>query len=338
MPSVFFKTVSVIVPLAHVTDYLYECLDNLRRLDWKDLEVIVLPDNDFTLDDYSFVKIQATGKVGPAIKRDMGAKIAKNEILAFLDDDAYPTKNWLIEAVKHFENKNIAAIGGPAITPNSDPFWAKVSGAFFVSPLGGGNPYRYYPGPKIEEIDDWPSVNLLVRKEDFLEAGGFNTKYWPGEDTKLCWNLVYKQNKKMIYDPNVVVWHHRRSSIVKHLKQVGQYGLHRGHFVKLYPETSKKITFFMPSFFLMGLICALVISPFVCGPLLLLFAGYGFAMFVSAVIIWHREGSLIIGAASIPYAFLSHVIYGWNFFKGYVLVKKLESKLADQATAAHNEP
>ena len=31
--------------------------------------------------------------------------------------------------------------------------------------------------------DDWPSVNLMIKKDVFNSIGGFNTEHWPGEDT-----------------------------------------------------------------------------------------------------------------------------------------------------------
>ncbi len=48
------------------------------------------------------ITIIPTGPVGPPLKRDIGAKKAKGEIIAFIDDDAYPRKDWLINAVKNF--------------------------------------------------------------------------------------------------------------------------------------------------------------------------------------------------------------------------------------------
>src|SRR5262249_11500155 len=119
----------------------------------------------------------------------------------------------------------------------------------FLSRFSGGSPERYVPMGEVREVQDWPSVNLMVRRADFVSVGGFNCAYWPGEDTKLCLQLV-KTGEKILYNPCLIVWHHRRAGLGAHLKQVGAYGLHRGYFAKHFPETSFKFGYFVPSLFL----------------------------------------------------------------------------------------
>lgn len=91
--------------------------------------------------------------------------------MVFLDDDSYPKSDLLSIATRYFSDESISAIGGPAITPDSDTYWQKVSGAVFLSRFTGGNPERYKPIGGVKRVDDWPSVNFMVRKSDFLEIG-----------------------------------------------------------------------------------------------------------------------------------------------------------------------
>ena len=235
---------SIIIPVKAINDYVRETVPyilNLRRADW---ELIILP-NDTDLDEWHDPRINIipSGQVGPAAKRDMGARFANGDILVFLDDDSYPEPNLLDVAEHYFADDSVVALGGPAITPPNDSFWQRVSGAAFLSKFSGGAPERYVPFGEVREIQDWPSVNLMVRKIEFLVIGGFNSPYWPGEDTKLCLELIQKTGKKILYIPELVVWHHRREGLIPHLKQVGAYGLHRGFFAKEYPETSLKRLF-----------------------------------------------------------------------------------------------
>jgi hypothetical protein len=69
------------------------------------------------------------------------------------------------------------------------------------------------------------------------------------KDTKLCHDLVYKNKKKILYVPNMIVWHSRREGLASHLKQIGGYGIHRGYFVKKYPQTSLRLKYFIPTLF-----------------------------------------------------------------------------------------
>jgi len=192
----------------------------------------------------------------------MAISYTKGEILAFIDGDAYPAGDWLRNVVKNFIDPEVAAVGGPAVTPPFEPMRQKAGGQVFSSLLISGRfNYRYLPRNR-REIDDYPSCNLLVRKSIMQTLGGFDTSVWPGEDTKLCLDITKKLGKKIIYDPKVLVWHHRRPLFLPHLRQVANYALHRGYFVKIYPETSFRPVYFVPTLFLFGIITGAVLSMF----------------------------------------------------------------------------
>jgi cellulose synthase/poly-beta-1,6-N-acetylglucosamine synthase-like glycosyltransferase len=327
------KRVSIIIPVKIINEYIKEAIRHILRLDYDDFEVVILPDEG-DLSEIGFpqeglsgeVKVIPTGPLGPSEKRDIGAKRARGEILAFLDDDAYPRKDWLTNAAKHFEKSEIAAVGGPAVTAREDSFWQKVSGAVYLSPLGGGNPDRYWPGKKQGFVDDWPSVNLFVRKNDFEKVGGFNSQYWPGEDTKLCMDLTHRLHKKIIYDPDVFVWHHRRSGFGRHLKQVGQYGLYRGYFARKYPETSLRIKYFIPSLFLAFLTLGVLLSLISAQLQVLFVIGlciYGLGLVYSFSAILGRERALFVSLLALPYIFSTHLVYGFQVLRGFILTREL---------------
>lgn len=257
---------------------------------------------------------------GPALKRDFAAKKSKGKILAFLDDDAYPAKDWLKNALPYFENQSIAAVCGPGITPPNSNFKEKISGYILTSAIGAGGAGTYRNRPeKKREVDDYPSFNLLVRKTDFWQVGGFNTSFWPGEDTKLCHDLVYKLKKKIIYDPKILVYHHRRQIFLPHLKQIARFGIHRGYFVHLYPKTSLRIGYFLPSFFI-GLLCFLLfISAFYqifFKIFLLIIAIYFMLIFLTSFKIYLKERKIAYFYLSSLAIFLTHWVYGINFIRG----------------------
>ena len=104
------------------------------------------------------------------------------------------------------------------------------------------------------DVDDYPSCNLLVRTDVLREIHGYRTDFWPGEDTLLCEDIVYGQGKRLVYDPWSIVYHHRRRLFGPHLRQLGRYAFHRGYFVKKSPKTSFKLSYFIPSLFVLGVI------------------------------------------------------------------------------------
>src|SRR4030042_2711861 len=252
--------VSIVIPAKGNNELLDECISRCLELDYPNFEILVLPDSPIDEVRGPHVKIVPTGPVSPSEKRDLALSVAEGEILAFLDDDAWPERNWLSKAVRYFEDEDIAAVGGPAITPPNDGFMQKAGGMVYTSLLGGGNlRYRYTP-QRLREVDDYPTCNLLVRKDIMERIGGFDTKFWPGEDTKLCLAITHDLGKKLLYAPDVLVYHHRRPLFRPHLKQVKSYGLHRGYFARRFPKTSLRLTYFLQSFLVAGLILGFIVS------------------------------------------------------------------------------
>jgi cellulose synthase/poly-beta-1,6-N-acetylglucosamine synthase-like glycosyltransferase len=325
-----FPKFSIVIPVKEVNDYVRETVPYIQSLDLNDWELIIVPNNadQNEWEDDKRVSLIPSGRVGPADKRDQAANFAKGEILVFLDDDSYPQSDLLSIATKYFDNDSISAIGGPAITPESDSYWQKVSGAVFLSKLTGGNPERYTPIGRAKEVDDWPSVNFMVRKSDFLEVGGFDSPYWPGEDTHLCLKLVQK-TKKIVYAPELIVWHHRRSGLLLHMKQVGAYGLHRGYFARRLPETSLKAKYFAPS----AILCLITASMFsTLLPDLLrnsIFVGlvvYLIGLIAGSISV-ARLTTTRIALGAVPFIALTHISYGFRFLQGFFKNGLLVSKL-----------
>jgi GT2 family glycosyltransferase len=240
--------VSIIIAVGTPGDYIRECIEHCGRLDYPRFEIIVLPDDPWE-PTHPNIRVIPTGKVRPAEKRDRGVAAAEGEIVAIIDDDAYPDTRWLANAVRHFADPAVAAVGGPGVTPPADSLRQKVSGWVYESPLvSGGFAYRYRPG-RMQDVDDYPTSSLVIRKADFLAAGGFDTGYWPGEDTILCMKLTHERGKRIVYDPDVIVYHHRRPVFRPHLRQIRSYALHRGFFAKRFPRTSLRLSYFVPSIF-----------------------------------------------------------------------------------------
>src|SRR3990172_9373260 len=321
--------VDIIIPVKKINNYIYESIPIILELDYEDFGIIIFPDS-FDGESFPKTKIIPTGAIGPADKRDLALLHSHADILAFLDDDAYPRKDWLKNAVLHFKDPKVAAVGGPAVTPMSDSLLQRVSGAVFLSKIGGGFPERYWPIGSVREIDDWPSVNLLVRKDMFEKTGGFNSEYWPGEDTKLCLDII-KAGGKIIYDPDVFVWHHRRKGLIRHLRQIGRYGIHRGFFAKRFPETSKKLKYFLPSLFVAFLIAGISLlftdNIFFSRLYSLGIIIYSALLLFAFCQIQNKEKNLAVSFFSLFYIFLTHIWYGIRFLQGYLFTEDLKSKL-----------
>jgi cellulose synthase/poly-beta-1,6-N-acetylglucosamine synthase-like glycosyltransferase len=309
--------VSVIVPLKRLNDYVAECLRHLRLQTYTNFDVYVITDEAQTLDvDGIDVHFLASGPVPPNIKRMQAAQQSDAPIVALIDDDAYPTPQWLESAVAHFADPEVVAVGGPAVTPPHDGAGQQVSGAVYASRLVSASyVYRYLPRDQ-REVDDYPSCNLIVRRAPFLEHVPQCLRYWPGEDTKLCLLLTKDSGKRIVYDPAVAVFHHRRNIFWGHFKQVWNYAVHRGFFAKRYPETSLRPAYFIPSAFLVSnlAILPLLLIPAIRIPLLAVAFFYTLLVLRSALGSrrFHRANPAAVAVG----IYLTHVTYGLGFLLG----------------------
>lgn len=321
-------TVSIIIAVKTWQGRLEECVNRCLGLDYPDFEILILPDSEGTVPDTALtsntkgtvpIKIIPTGPVSPANKRDIALKHAQGEILAFIDDDAYPAKDWLKNAIKNFIDPEVAGVGGPAITPKEDNLLQRASGAVYASFLVSGKyVYRYVPWGR-REVDDYPSCNFLMRKSVMQELGGFDTNFWPGEDTKLCLDITKRLGKKIIYDPGVVVYHHRRPLFLPHLSQVANYALHRGYFVKRYPQTSLRFSYFIPSIFLLFLFLGWLVYP------LRTIYSLCLSLYLLLVFLFSLNKSACFISLVFLGIILTHLTYGFYFLKG-LLSKKLKEE------------
>lgn len=298
---------SIIIPVRAETEYLKETLLKLKKQSFKSFEILVITD-------------KISGPVSPAIKRNLGVKKAKGQYLAFLDDDSYPSKDWLKHASKLFKN-NIAALCGPCLTPPADNIFQKASGLVWSSHLGSGGAGTYRNSIKSKRfVDDFPSVNLIVKKSDFNKVNGFDTHHWPGEDTILCSNLVYKLNKKILYHPKIIVFHHRRNVVVPHLQQITRYALHRGNFARIYPRTSFRLGYLLPSFFSLYLISLIFFHPYYYFYPLFLYLFLLLLTFTTFLLNYSSIYLSLLATLTIP---ITHIYYGILFIIGF-FSKKLD--------------
>ena len=319
--------VSVVIACPEGSKVLNECIAALEKQTYRNFEVIVLPDAELDLGKRSVdLKVIPTGKVRPAEKRNLGIKEAKGSVVAFIDDDAYPDVHWLEYAIKYFGDDTIGALGGPGVTPPNDPYLARIGGRAYDNILLSGNyRYRYKAGGVKRDVDDYPSCNLFVRTDVLRKINGYRTDFWPGEDTLLCKDII-DSGYRIVYDPWVVVNHHRRSLFAPHLRQLGRYAFHRGYFVKRYPSNSLRLSYFIPSAFVVYLLLLLPVSSVTTVPESV--AWYFQAVFLIPIcfyfvllLLTSFSFNLLTWLLTAAGVFISHVWYGIRFLQGLFATK-----------------
>ncbi len=242
----------------------------------------------------------------------------ETEVCVFLDDDAHPREDWLERGLAHFgAQSTIAAVGGPGITPPDSPWRERASGAFYESPFGSGRlRFRFRSIGGIRDVDDLPAFNLFIRTDALRAIGGWQSKFYGGEDTMTCLRLL-QAGHRLIYDPDVVVYHHRRPIFASHIRQVGNVGRHRGYFARVLPETSRRPLYFAPT---LGLVasCAVALAGSKSRRVRITGSVTGIA---ACVLIGRRalkDGCEPTIAAALPAVVAaSHAAYGLQFARGF---------------------
>lgn len=212
--------ISVVVCTYNGSRTIARCCEELTRLDYPDYEIIVVDDGstDHTaslVSQYAVTLIQ-TENHGLSSARNTGANAATGEIVAYIDDDAWPDPHWLRYLALAFNSGEHAGVGGPNIAPPTDGGTADA-----VANSPGGPIHVLLTDDVAEHI---PGCNMAFRRLALLAVGGFDPEFRvAGDDVDLCWR-IQEAGGILGFTPAAMVWHHRRPSTRAYLKQQWGYG------------------------------------------------------------------------------------------------------------------
>lgn len=224
--------VSVVVCAYNAASTIGECLEALGRLEYPEYEVIVVDDGsrDATAaiaSRYGCRLVQTENR-GVSSARNTGLAAATGELVAYIDADAYPDPHWLRHLATTFRRRGHAAVGGPNLSPPGDAWLAQcVANA-------PGNPVAVLvSGDVAEHI---PGCNMAFRREALRAIGGFDARFRvAGDDVDACRRL-WRAGMTLGFNPQAVVWHHRRGSLRSYVKQQYGYGLAEAILDRKWPE------------------------------------------------------------------------------------------------------
>jgi glycosyltransferase involved in cell wall biosynthesis len=304
---------SIIVPAHRDGPALRACLTACLEQQYENFEVIVASDRRFP-DLPPAVTVVETGAhsdSSPAVKRDAAFAVSSGDVLAYVDDDAYPRADWLSRAARHFADHDVQALGGPGVTPPDSSWRERVGGAVYESPAGSGElRYRFLPlAPR--SVTDYPAYNLFVRRGALEAVGGWGTTFYGGEDTVLCLKLA-EAGWPVHYTPDVVVYHRRRPIVRPHLRQVANVGRHRGYFVRAFPGTSRRVVYGLPAL-LPGVLALGAVGIWRRPQVGLSVAGAGYAAIAAENL---RRHPLSVAVTAPLVAVGHHLAYGTAFLRG----------------------
>ena len=230
--------ISIIICTRNRSENLRRCLTSLKSIEYPDYEVLIVdncPENDSTsnvVKEFNY-RYTVENNAGLNFARNRGVKEAKNDIVAFIDDDAIATKWWLDRIGESFKDKDIYAVTG-LILPAEIETEAQLDFELYGG-MGKGYNTRIV---NIRELDNyerfWASswgagTNMAFRKEIFEKISSFNvlldvgTPTAGGGDIEFFYRIVYA-GYKLKYEPSALVKHYHRRDKKSLLKQIFNNG------------------------------------------------------------------------------------------------------------------
>ena len=175
--------VSFVIPVRNDAERLRRCLQSIAAATPAGVGVeVIVADNGST--DASAEVARAAGAtvlelpgVGLGELRNRAANAARGELLAFVDADHEIGTGWIAAARADLSVPGVAGAGAPCHAPTPGTWVQQIYDRLRRRPAG-------------QEETDWlGSGNLVVRRDQFLAIGGFDTTLETCEDVDVCRKL-----------------------------------------------------------------------------------------------------------------------------------------------------
>jgi GT2 family glycosyltransferase len=213
-----FPSVSVVIPACSMDrwDGLCEAVASIRTQTVQVLEIVVVIDHNPGLMAKAASKLPGVtvianaGMRGASGARNAGAAASRGEMLAFLDDDAIASPNWLESLLQHFRDPKVLGAGG-----RLEPLWKTRRPQWFPQEFDWAVGCSYLGMPESAAIvrNVWSNA-MAIRRRAFDAVGGFRDDFgkigaWSRpEDTDLCLRAAECNGEGIwIYEPNAIVGH-----------------------------------------------------------------------------------------------------------------------------------
>ena len=200
---------------------LCEAVDSVLTQDGPTPELVLVIDNNDELYREAYRRFGADGRItlrrntevpGLSGARNSGVAAASGDVIAFLDDDAYAEAGWAEALMRHYQDRQVAGVGGYAepIWPEIRPAWMPQEFDWVVGCSYTGQPTRVAP------VRNPLGCNMSLRRSVFDSVGGFRSEVGrvgttPAgcEETELCLRVrADKTCNRILFDPEMIVHHH----------------------------------------------------------------------------------------------------------------------------------
>ena len=257
---------TIIILNYNTKELLADCLKSIKKYEKEiPLEVIV-SDNasqdgsaQMVRDNFPWVKVMEGENVGFSKGNNRAKKVTNGKMVLFLNPDTVVNKGVLKETTDYLRKHNdVGALSCKLVLPSGEidkdarrsfptPWVSfthlvlKLDRIFPKSKLFAKYWYGYLPDDKTLEVDAIQGAFFLTWKKILDKVGWFDEDYFfNAEDIDLCWKIK-EENYKIIYYPNVFIYHVKGASKGKSKKWRHKVSFKHRVKMKLIEATSMEI-------------------------------------------------------------------------------------------------
>ena len=170
---------------------------------------------------------------------------ARGDLLLFIDDDVEAHPDLLARLARLAGSlPEVGVFGGPNLTPGGSSPFQVIQGAVLGSMVTSGPIRRRYGRHPSGTVDERSLIlcNLAVRRGAMRP---FEADLACAEENQMLLELE-RHGVKMLYDPDLVVYHERRDTARGFSRQIYKYGFGRGQVMRRNPR-SLRLAYLVPS-------------------------------------------------------------------------------------------
>ncbi len=193
-------TVSVIINTLNRGNSLKKVLESLQWQKYEGTFEVIVVNGPSTDNTEEIIKIW-TDRIRAAkcdtanlsASRNIGIRLAKGEIVVFIDDDAYPEPEWLTQMIAPFSDRSVGAVGGIVYdhTGFSFQYEYRTATRLLNCNWTTKNNAEQLCFPFSFEFPYPPGGNAAYRRTALIEVGGFDEEIeYYGDEVDLTVRLI----------------------------------------------------------------------------------------------------------------------------------------------------
>lgn len=209
-------TASVVIATYNRAEYIATCLEHLDRQTVAPMRIIVVDASPGTetrevvaRHPVAEYRRNEAGRGATATSRAIGIDGITEDVVAFVDDDAFAAPTWLERLLEPYSDPTVAGVGGRADNDRPGEEREGLGQVGLLLPDGRLTGYFAADTGRIVDVDHMLGANMSVRMSAVRELGGIRDLY-PGtclrEETDIALRMR-RAGMRIVYTPFSVVRH-----------------------------------------------------------------------------------------------------------------------------------